>query len=205
MFYAFIFNLDSNRWNNLSMTPKIVRISFLLAGFVVIFVAGVLIGSTLGGPKTNFYIVHSSSPSIDTKSNKQQTIKSFSFAYNTTHLWSLRLADENYYRIARLLPCRTVNYVGGPKMEPMNSCDQSTITEFSVETTLHAQQWLYEHQHPADCTNKKIAILHTFAWSGFGSTVHQIVWALGAALAEDRIAVYQTPGDWVRRYQSELN
>jgi hypothetical protein len=50
-----------------------------------------------------------------------------------------------------------------------------------------------------NCSNKRFAIIHNFAPSGFGSTVHQIAWAFGMALADDRIAVYQTPGNWVRQ------
>ncbi|CAF1341964.1 unnamed protein product, partial [Rotaria sp. Silwood1] len=42
----------------------------------------------------------------------------------------------------------------------------------------------------------KFAIIQNFAWSGFGSTIHQIAWAFGMALAENRIAVYETPGYW---------
>jgi hypothetical protein len=187
------------------MPTKIARNSFLLVGAVLIFVLGVLVGTTLYGPNRDSYLMLSSLPSAvietnkESKSIKDEALKSFSIAYNKTHLWSMRLADENYYRIARLLSCRTVNYAGGPKIEPMNTCDESVINEFSVATTIHAQKWLYEHQHPADCTNKKFAIIHQFAWSGFGSTVHQIVWALGVALAEDRIAVYERPGNWVRK------
>lgn len=30
--------------------------------------------------------------------------------FNGTHLWSWPLADEQYYRLARLLPCRVLNY-----------------------------------------------------------------------------------------------
>jgi hypothetical protein len=188
--------------HNLIMAPKIIRISFLLTGSVVIFVLGVLVGSNLNGINEKTHVLYSSS---NTKSDKQlkpinkQILKSFSFAYNITHLWSMRLADENYYHIARVLPCRTVNYVGGPKPEAMDSCNQTTINEFSVESSLHAQKWIYEHQHPANCSNKKFAIIHNFAWSGFGSTLHQVVWAFGEALAQDRIAVYKIPGNWVRK------
>ncbi|CAF0892672.1 unnamed protein product [Rotaria sordida] len=184
------------------MAPKIVRVPLFLVGAVLIFIIGVRIGSNFCEIKQEPYAIDSSL-STATKLNKnlqsieKKDFKSFSFAYNTTHLWSMRLADDNYYRIARLLPCRTVKYTNGPNQEIMNSCDQSIINEFSVEATLHAQQWLYEHQHPIDCTNKKFAILHSFAWSGFGSTLHQIVWAFGRALAEDRIAIYETPGNWL--------
>jgi hypothetical protein len=45
--------------------------------------------------------------------------------------------------------------------------------------------------------NKRFAIIYNFASSGFGSTVHQIAWAFGKALADDRIAVYQRPENWV--------
>jgi hypothetical protein len=189
------------------MTTKNIRTYFLLVGAVLIFILGILVGTTLDRSKKDSYVMFSPSPSpsTDTEVNKEsklikeEALKSFSIAYNKTHLWSMRLADENYYRIARLLPCRTVNYSGGPKIEQMDACNESIIEEFSVAATLHAQKWIYEHQHPADCTNKRFAIIHQFAWSGFGSTVHQIVWPLGIALAGDRIAVYQTPGNWVRK------
>jgi len=113
----------------------------------------------------------------------------------------MRLADENYFRLARLLPCRTVRYVGGGQPGTIDSCDQSLENEYSLPNILKAQKWLYDHQHPADCTNKRFAIIHDYALSGFGSTVHQIVWAFGMALADDRIAVYEKPGNWVRKIE----
>ncbi|CAF5052874.1 unnamed protein product [Rotaria sp. Silwood1] len=122
----------------------------------------------------------------------------FSYASNSTHLWSMRLADKDYFRIARLLPYRNVTYIGGPNPDTIDSCDHSSTGEYSIQTALHAQRWIFEHQHPLDCSNKLFAIIYNFAWSGFGSTIHQIVWALGMAFAEDRIAVYETPGNWVR-------
>ena len=131
--------------------------------------------------------------------NKQQNTNSFDSAYNSTHLWSLRFANENYFRIARLIQCRVVEYFGGPQPDKIDSCDQSSTNEFSVSNTLEIQKWLYEHQHPADCLNKRFAIIRNFAISGFGSTVHQIVWAFGVALVENRIAVYDKPGNWVRK------
>ncbi|CAF1233583.1 unnamed protein product [Adineta steineri] len=131
------------------------------------------------------------------ESNQQQSLHSFSFAYNTTHLWSMRLADENYYRIVRRLPCRTVNYVDQSVNELMNHCSQTTINEFSVNETVNIQRWFYEHQYPVDCSNKKFAVIHNYAWSGFGSTIHQVAWAFGEALAQNRIAIYETPGNWV--------
>jgi hypothetical protein len=185
------------------MAPKIVKTPLLLVGCVLIFVLGIIVGSNLKRINEEPHLVYSSSNTKlykDLKPIQQQILKSFSFAYNITHLWSMRLADENYYRTARLLPCRTMNYYGGPQNETIDTCNQTTIEEFSVETTLHAQKWLYEHQHPADCSNKKFAIIHKYARSGFGSTIHQVVWAFGAALAQDRIAVYQTPGNWVRKH-----
>jgi heme/copper-type cytochrome/quinol oxidase subunit 2 len=188
------------------MKRKIVRSLFCVVGLVFIFIFGVLMGYTVNGRKRESYVMYSE-PSSDTNldeditSIKEQTLKSFSFAYNTTHLWSMRLADKNHYDITRSLPCRTVIYVGGPTNESMNSCDQSTSNEYSIKATIHAQKWLYEYQNPRDCANKKFAIIRNFAWSGFGSTVHQILWAFGTALGLDRIAIYQTPGNWVRHYQ----
>ncbi|CAF3898026.1 unnamed protein product [Rotaria sp. Silwood2] len=184
------------------MVPKIFRDSLLLAGGVLILIIGILIGSTFFGIRKVPYVIYSSLSTAQKSNNNLQltekkNVKSFSFAYNKTHLWSMRLADDNYYRTAHLLPCRTVEYTNGPNREIMNTCNQSIIDEFSIEATLHAQQWLYEHQHPIDCRNKKFAIIHSFAWSGIGSTLHQIVWAFGKALAEDRIAIYETPGDWL--------
>ncbi|CAF4700991.1 unnamed protein product, partial [Rotaria sp. Silwood1] len=59
----------------------------------------------------------------------------------------------------------------------IDSCNYSSTNEYSIENTLQAQKWLYEHQHPMNCTNRKFAIIQNFAWSGFGSTIHQIAWA----------------------------
>jgi hypothetical protein len=130
--------------------------------------------------------------------NKQQIIDSFSYGCNSTHLWSMRLADANYSRLARLVICRTVRYYGGPQVGVINSCDESSENEFSLRNLLQAQKWLYDHQHPADCTNKRFAIIYNYAVAGFGSIIHQIAWAFGMALADNRIAVYETPGNWVR-------
>ncbi|CAF4756476.1 unnamed protein product [Rotaria magnacalcarata] len=187
------------------MALKIVRTSLLLVSGTLIFVIGILMGSTLFGIKKQQFIIYPSlSENVIVDKTSQPPTKQMSTSYSSAHtknqLWSMYLADENYNRIAGLLPCRTVEYIGGPKPHIMNSCDQSIIDEFSVEATIHAQKWIYEHQNPTDCKNKKLAIINKYAWSGFGSTVHQILWAFGTALAEDRIAVYQTPGDWVRKY-----
>lgn len=120
--------------------------------------------------------------------------------YNHTHLWSLRLADYKHRQLAQLLPCRTVPYrrLREPPVK-VDSCDLSVKNEFSMSNQLQAQRWIYEHQHPTDCSNKRFAIIGDYAVSGFGSTVHQVAWAFATALAEDRIAVYQTPGQWVKR------
>jgi hypothetical protein len=131
--------------------------------------------------------------------NEQHIIKSFSDGYNSTHLWSIRLADENYFRLARLLPCRNISYTGGPLPADIVSCDDSSTNEFSLPNLIQAQKWIYDHQHPTNCSNKRFAIIYSYASSGFGSTVHQIAWAFGRALADDRIAVYQTPENWVRQ------
>ncbi|CAF3966369.1 unnamed protein product [Rotaria sp. Silwood1] len=107
----------------------------------------------------------------------------------------MRLADENYFRLARILPCRIVEY---SRKENIDTCDYSSKNEFSIQNTLLTQKWFYEHQHPINCTNKRFAIIQNYAWSGFGSTVHQIAWAFGAAIADNRIAVYKIPGNWVK-------
>jgi hypothetical protein len=131
------------------------------------------------------------------KIDKQRIIGSFSYGPTSTHLWSMRLADENYFRLARLLPCRNISYSGGPSPDNIDSCDHSSTNEFSLPNLIQAQKWLYDHQHPMNCSNKRFAIIYNFASSGFGSTVHQIAWAFGKALADDRIAVYQRPENWV--------
>ncbi|CAF0830577.1 unnamed protein product [Rotaria sp. Silwood1] len=169
-----------------------------LIPFTIVFVFGFLLGSSFNETKGKIRILFSSDIKLNQRSSNshQQSIKSF-YGYNTTHLWSMRLADENYFRLAQLLPCRIVEYSGGPKIDKIDSCDHSSNNEFSIQNTLQAQNWLYEHQHPIDCTNKRFAIIQNYAWSGFGSTFHQIVWAFGMAIADNRIGVYQVPGNWL--------
>ncbi|CAF4226707.1 unnamed protein product [Adineta steineri] len=183
-----------------TMMQKLNSTSFVLIGFVLIFSIDVFISLNLNKTNNTPCIVYSSSSAIlqkNLESNQQQSLHSFSFVYNTTHLWSMRLADDNYYRIIRRLPCRTIIYIGHSVNETMNHCSQTTINEFSVKETVNAQKWFYEHQHPVDCSNKKFAIIHNYAWSGIGSTIHQVAWAFGEALAQNRNAVYETPGNWV--------
>lgn len=117
--------------------------------------------------------------------------------YNGTHLWLWKLADESHFQVANEIPCRTVEYGGVSSPNKINSCDKSSTNEFSLQHLLQGQKWIYEHQHPIDCSNKRFAIIHETASSGFGSTIHQIAWALAVALSEDRIAVYKSPGNWV--------
>lgn len=189
------------------MIAKVFKILFLQVIFVVIFGFGVFFGSNLNSSREKYVAIESILPK-ETKvpdslppTKEQDPFDSFSYAYNKTHLWSMRLADENHFNIARKIPCRSVKYLSGPITinETMDTCNQTVKDEFSVESTLRAQQWLYEHQHPMDCTNKKFAIIHKYAWSGIGSTIHQVLWAFGEALGEDRIAVYRKPGGWVRK------
>ena len=111
----------------------------------------------------------------------------------------MHFANENHFRLARLISCRTVGYKGGPKIDMIDSCDQSPNKDFSIQNTIQAQQWLYEHQHPINCINKKFAIITGYAWSGFGSTMHQVLWAFAEAVRQNRIAVYAIPGNWVRQ------
>jgi len=115
--------------------------------------------------------------------------------YNGTHLWSWKLRDHIYSEVANAIPCRIIDY-GGPT-SVINRCDKSDSNEFSLPNLILAQKWIYQHQHPVDCSNKRFAIIHQMASSGFGSTVHQIAWAFGMALSEGRIAVYKSPSNWV--------
>lgn len=181
---------------------KAIKITFVIIASILCFAFGFLFCSDFYGPRRKLNIIFKADIKSNqdlSPTNKQQIIDSFSYGHNSTHLWSMRLANENYFRLACLLPCRTVKYSGGPKLDKIDSCDHSSTNEYSIQNILQAQKWLYEHQHPTDCTNKRFAIIQYFASSGFGSTVHQIAWAFGMALANDRIAVYQTPGNWVRK------
>ncbi|CAF0968117.1 unnamed protein product [Rotaria sordida] len=184
---------------NRSLQTTTIKSIIGLISFALVSVFGFLLGSSYNEANSKIHLIFSSDIKLDPRSstNNQQSIKSSSREYNSTHLWSMRLANEDYFRLARLLPCRIVEYVGGPNVNKIDSCDHSSTNEFSIQNTLQAQKWLYEHQHPMDCTNKRFAIIENFAWSGFGSTVHQIVWAFGTAIADNRIAVYQTPGNWL--------
>lgn len=182
-------------WKGTLSRTKILQTTFLL--IAIYFIISLYFNGTRNKSAITF--------STDIKSiqepltlYKKRILNSFSYGQNATHLWSMRLADENYSRLAHLLPCRSVEYAGGPQPSTINSCDQSSTNEYSVPNQLQAQKWIYEHQHPTDCKNKRFAIIHSFASSGFGSTVHQIAWAFGMTLADDRIAVYEKPGNWVR-------
>ena len=176
------------------------KISSFLIPMIFGFTCGVFYGSGYFRTLKNSYFaypnVRQSSQSL-WKIHRQHAIQSFPEGYNSTHLWSMRLADKNYFRLASLLPCRNVTYSGGLKLENIDSCDHSPSNEFSLPNLISAQKWIYEHQNPQDCSNKRFAIIFNHSSSGFGSTVHQVAWAVGMALAEDRIAVYETPGNWV--------
>ena len=155
---------------NFSMTRKTLNLMF-----------STMIGSTDNTP-------------ILTIDKKESTSLSFP-GYNFTHLWSWNLRDHIYSEVANAIPCRVINY--GGSTSKIDTCDKSDRNEFSLSNSIKAQKWIYEHQHPADCSNKRFAIIHQMASSGFGSTVHQIAWAFGMALSEGRIAVYKSPGNWV--------
>ena len=179
------------------------RLTILVVALAMSFAFGFLFGSDYGRSRTSLNLSY---PLISVRARNQTVITNTTFeGYNSTHLWSMRLADENYVRLARLLPCRNVTYGGGPKNDSIDSCDHSTTSEFSVETSVRAQMWLFEHQNPANCSNKRFAMIQQFAWSGFGSTVHQIVWAFGMAIADDRIAIYKAPGNWVSDGDQDLS
>lgn len=170
--------------------PTIMIIAVLIA-----FAFGFLSGLDYSQPKTARMLTLPTNilaPRTPT-SNKDIAFE----GYNSTHLWSMRLADENYLRLARLMPCRNVTYTVGTKNDFIDACDHSTTSEFSVETSVRAQKWLFEYQNPPNCSNKRFALIQQFAWSGFGSTLHQVVWTFGMAIADNRIAVYKKPGNWV--------
>jgi hypothetical protein len=177
------------------------KIRFRIIGWISGFIFGVLICSSYIRRLTNFDLLHlgiyQSSQNLLTI-YKQYIIQPFDDENNSTHLWSMRLADENYFRLASILPCRNVSYVHGPIPGKIDSCDHSSQNEFSLPNLIQAQKWIFEHQNPRDCSNKRFAIIQNYAPSGFGSTVHQIAWAFGKALGDDRIAVYETPENWVR-------
>ncbi|CAF2166444.1 unnamed protein product [Rotaria magnacalcarata] len=185
--------------SNGSLQTTSTRSFSIIFAFVVVLVFGYLLGSRLNDSKNRILLLFSSNIQLNQKllPKPQQSIKSIYPGYNLTHLWSMRLADENYFRLAKLLPCRTVEYSGGPKVDKIDTCNHSAENEYSIQNTLEAQSWLYKHQHPINCTDKRFAIIQNYALSGFGSTVHQIVWAFGIALADNRIAVYQVPGKWL--------
>jgi hypothetical protein len=186
--------------NNESSLIKPIKITFILFTFVLLLTYGYFLSLKIRDRRSKLDRISSLNTKYNEQSstNQQQLSHSHLPTSNSTHLWSIRFADDKYFRLARLLPCRTVEYTGGPKIDAIHSCDYSSSNEFSIQNTIQAQKWLYEHQHPSNCSNKRFAIIQNFAPSGFGSTVHQIVWAFGMALADDRIAIYKTPGNWVR-------
>ena len=178
---------------------RMSRNLFITVTITFCFVSGVLIRSNYLRKESNIHVILSPSEQSNSSINKKQhIIEGFSDGHNSTHLWSMPLADENYFRRARLLPCRNVTYGDGGLRGKVDACNESPNNEFSLENLLQGQKWLYDHQHPSNCSDQRFAIIQRFAPSGFGSTVHQIAWAFGVALAENRIAVYETPGKWVR-------
>lgn len=180
---------------------KYTKARFLMFVIVLCFISNILYYLKFNVIKKAFIFVLAniiaSSQDVFTI-NDQKPLVSLFDGHNVTHLWSLKLADEIYAHVAHILPCRIVHYGRGPHPGKINTCDQSSTNEFSILNTLLAQKWIYEHQNPLNCSNKRFAIIHQTAPSGFGSTIHQIAWSLGIALGEDRIAVYKTPGDWVK-------
>jgi hypothetical protein len=111
----------------------------------------------------------------------------------------MHVADERHFQLARLIPCRTIEYgVGPPSEDKIDSCIQPPTSEFSIQATLDAQKWIFDHQNPIDCTNKKFAVISNIKRSGFGSSMQLITWAFGKALGQGRIAVYASPGNWVK-------
>ena len=130
---------------------------------------------------------------VDTSNTYKPTFKS-----NSTHVWNMRAADAKYAKLAKDLKCRTIEYdIGLPSEDKIDSCIESSTHEFSFENTIEAQKWIFDHQNPSDCSNKKYAIIKNIAWSGFSSSMHLIAWAFAKALTLNRIAVYDAPANWV--------
>jgi hypothetical protein len=56
---------------------------------------------------------------------------------------------KNTFIWQKILPCRIVKYVVGlSSTNKIDSCDQSTKNQFSIQTTLNAQKWIFNHQNP---------------------------------------------------------
>lgn len=119
------------------------------------------------------------------------------FDTNQTHIWSFQFADDFYASLSQNIPCQKLQYYGGDINDTLDSCDRSEDAEFSIKATSEAQKWIFEHQHPQNCSDKKFVIIKNFALSGFGSTLHQVFGAFSYALISNRIAVYAAPNDWV--------
>jgi hypothetical protein len=91
---------------------RTIQIIFVIITSILCFIFGFLLGLDLSGTqqKRNFIFgaLVQSNENLST-TYKQSIIESFPDGCNSTHLWSMRLADENYFRLARLLPCRNVS------------------------------------------------------------------------------------------------
>jgi hypothetical protein len=137
--------------------------------------------------------------SISETNDRHGILSSSSFESNSTHLWSMPLANEISFHLSKLLPCRIVQYeVGRSSRDQINSCNHSPKQEFSIERTLDAQKWIYHHQNPSNCANQQFAIIDNIYKSSFPSSIEFITSAFANALAQDRIALYATPTNWVK-------
>ncbi|CAF1115859.1 unnamed protein product [Rotaria sordida] len=124
-----------------------IKSIFGLISFALVFVFGFLLGSSFNETNSKIHLTFSPNIQLNPRSstNNQQSIKSSSYEYNSTHLWSIRLADENYFRLAHLLPCRIVEYSGGPNL--YGACNSSTpdcvflpITNYSIPSKVDGNQ-----------------------------------------------------------------
>jgi hypothetical protein len=121
------------------------------------------------------------------------------FQSNSTHLWNMRVTNEKYVHLEKVVPCRAVEYdIGLPSTSILNSCDPSSKNQFSIQTTLNAQKWIFNHQNPSNCNDKKFAIINSLNQSDFAYSIQLITWAFAKALTQNRIALYATPSNWVK-------
>lgn len=79
------------------------------------------------------------------------------------------------------------------RLTPVTVMDQIFLPCHEDDMVLGLKEFLhvlYAHQHPADCSNKKFAILYDWPW-GVGSLIQVTVRQAKAALALDRIFVLE--------------
>ena len=92
------------------MKPLRRSYSLIKYGFVSLMVVHIVLNYARKRDGSHAIKFNSSLPSSSGKSIREKALETFSVAYNGTHLWSMHLADDEYYRIAQTAQCRTVTY-----------------------------------------------------------------------------------------------